>query len=213
MNSNKLPSYDTVRNCLVGQETGVTVVHTPTQFMQAMSLRSTVYIGEQSCPYFEEFDGNDFSATHLIAYDRGEPVATIRIRYYADMAKPERLVIHPDYRRSRIAFAIVKATKEFCLKKGYTRIYGHAQQGKEDFWKLFGGKPIPAHDQFVFSDHLYTEMVCNYEPIKTSLTIGTNPHVLIRPEGRWDIPGPLERSIDRGAKSTHRRIHARSNNK
>ena len=32
-------------------------------------------MGEQQCPYWEEFDGNDYSASHLIAYVDDEPVA------------------------------------------------------------------------------------------------------------------------------------------
>ena len=36
-------------------------------------MRSAVYIGEQECPYEEEFDGNDLAATHLIGYVGNEP--------------------------------------------------------------------------------------------------------------------------------------------
>ena len=54
---------------------------------RAVAIRGAVYIGEQECPYDEEFDGNDFSATHLIGYVGDEPAGCMRIRYFADFAK------------------------------------------------------------------------------------------------------------------------------
>ena len=59
----------------------VSVVTTPEALAQAFAIRSQVYIGEQKCPYEEEFDGNDFCATHFVAYIDGEPAGTLRVRH------------------------------------------------------------------------------------------------------------------------------------
>ena len=67
----------------------VTVARSLEDMMRVMTIRSAVYMAEQECPYDEEFDGNDFSATHLIGYVGNEPAACLRIRYFADFAKIE----------------------------------------------------------------------------------------------------------------------------
>ncbi len=59
----KYDSYDKVYS-----PTGITVAREISEVMKAAAIRSAVYIGEQNCPYDEEFDGNDFAATHLLAY-------------------------------------------------------------------------------------------------------------------------------------------------
>ncbi len=79
----------------------VTVVRTHDDLAKVMSIRSAVYMAEQVCPYQEEFDGNDFAATHLLGYVGDEPAASIRIRCFADFAKVERLAVRHEHRKSR----------------------------------------------------------------------------------------------------------------
>src|SRR4051794_24719610 len=61
------------------------------------------------CPYEEEFDGNDFSATHLIGYVGNEPAACLRVRYFADFAKIERLAVRREFRTTRLAVTVMRA--------------------------------------------------------------------------------------------------------
>ena len=77
----------------------VSVAHTLDDLMQVMAIRSVVYMGEQLCPYDEEFDGNDLAgATHLIARIGSQPVGVIRLRWFCDFAKLERLTVMPHCR-------------------------------------------------------------------------------------------------------------------
>ena len=51
--------------------------------------------------------------------------------------------------------------------------------------------------------HLHWNLLAQWEELKTekhpqSITLNDDPYVLIRPEGRWDTPGILERSASRG---------------
>ncbi len=103
--------------------------------MRVMTIRSAVYMAEQECPYDEEFDGNDFSATHLIGYVGNEPAACLRIRYFADFAKIERLGGSARVSKTRLAFQLVRAAIELCRAKGYRKIYGHAQKRLLNFWR------------------------------------------------------------------------------
>lgn len=186
----------------------IKVVRTVSDFMQVVAVRSAVFIAEQTCPYDEEFDGNDFCATHLVAYRKKEPVACIRMRYFADFAKIERLAVRHEYRNSRASFRLVSAAIRLARTKGYTKIYGHAQDRLVKFWAHFGARPIPGRPKLVFSDFSYTEMLLELPRVANAITLQCDPYVLIRPEGSWDTPGVLDQSASRDATSPIRDLHA-----
>lgn len=191
------PLYDTYRGGAEKRAISVTLARSMDDWLRVASIRSAVYIGEQECPFDEEFDGNDFSAIHLIGYIGDEPCGCIRIRHFADFAKIERLAVRKEFRNTRLSFQIVKAAIELCRDKGYRRLYGHAQRRLLNFWGRFGFKPLPGGKEFAFSDFDYTEIVMDIDPSPNAVRIGVDPYVMIRPEGRWHEPGILERSADR----------------
>jgi predicted GNAT family N-acyltransferase len=191
------PPYDTYVPGADRREIGITLARTLEDVMRVAAIRNQVYMGEQQCPYFEEYDGNDLTATHLIAYMGDEPVGCLRLRFFADFAKLERLAIRKEYRRSRAAFQLVKAAFKFCQKKGYRRIYAHSQVRVVDFWKRFGFRVLEGGRNFVFSGFDYVEVVADFERDPEAVTIGDDPYRIIRPEGRWHQPGILEQEASR----------------
>jgi predicted GNAT family N-acyltransferase len=191
------PLYDSYRSGNERRTLSVTVAREFNDWLRVASIRSAVYIGEQECPYEEEFDGNDFTAIHLLGYVGDEPAGCIRIRHFADFAKIERLAVRKEFRNTRLSFQLVKAAIELCRTKGYRRLYGHAQRRLMNFWSRFGFVPLPGGKEFAFSDFDYVEIVLEIERHPEAITIGTDPYVIIRPEGRWHEPGILERSAAR----------------
>jgi predicted GNAT family N-acyltransferase len=165
--------------------------------MQVTAIRSAVFLTDQVCPYEEEFDGNDLCAIHLIGSIGGEPAACIRARFFADFVKLERLAVRQEFRRSRISFMMVQAGIELARKKGFRRIYGHAQDRLVDFWARFGAKPLGPGRKLVFSDFSYTEMVIELDPHPDPITVNSDPYLIIRPEGEWHMPGVLDASSSR----------------
>ncbi len=193
------PIYDSYGKGNERRSLSVSVARELNDLLKVISTRSAVYIAEQECPFEEEFDGNDLTATHLIGYAGDEPVACIRVRFFADFAKLERLAVRKEFRNSRISFLVVRAAIELVRVKGYRKIYGHAQRRLMDFWSRFGAKPFQGSREFVFSDFDYVEMLIELEPHPNAIKLGTDPFVIIRPEGRWHVPGVLERSASRPA--------------
>jgi predicted GNAT family N-acyltransferase len=191
------PLYDGYRVGAKGRDLSVTIARTLEDVMRVMTIRSAIYLGEQNCPYEEEFDGNDFSATHLIGYVGNEPAACLRIRYFADFAKIERLAVRKEFRNTRLAFQLVRAGIELCRVKGYRRLYGHAQKRLANFWARFGFRTFDGGRELIFSDFDYVEMVLDAERHPKAISIGVDPYIMIRPEGRWHVPGILERSAIR----------------
>ena len=168
--------------------------------LMAYTIRASVYMAEQDCPFAEEFDGNDQCATHFIGFIRGEPAGCLRARFFGDFAKLERLAVRKNFRRSTLAFDLVRTGIAFAQRKGFTRIYGHSREGLDSFWARFGAKPL-RDEEFVFSDFRYREMLLELEPSADAITLNSGPLTILRPEGDWDRLGILECSGARGART------------
>lgn len=181
----------------------VRVARTLDDIQRIAVVRALVYMNEQDCPYEEEFDGNDLAgATHLIAEAGGEPLGCLRLRWFRDFAKVERVCVRKHHRSGKAARAMMKAATEIIRRKGYTRYIGQVQSHLVPYWKRYGFTHRTERGEFVFSDRAYAEMEAVYEPHPDALSADSDPLVLDRPEGDWDQPGPLDRSARRGASPT-----------
>lgn len=184
-------------------DVSVDVARSMSELMEAFTVRTLVYMGEQNCPFEEEYDGNDFAgATHLIARMGREPVGVMRIRWFAEFCKVERVAVRREHRGGRVASALIEAACEIAAQKGYRTVLGHIQTRLLPFWIRHGGvRPRPGRPRFVFSDHEYVEVVRELAPTADALSLDTPALVLLRPEGAWNEPGVLDRSAARLAAS------------
>jgi predicted GNAT family N-acyltransferase len=179
------------------------VAATPDAMQKVFAVRAAVYISEQSCPYEEEFDGNDYCATHLLGLGDEEPAATLRLRYFADFVKIERVAVLPRFRRTHVLRVMMRTAIEISRRKGYRTFYGHAQKRLTRFWSRFGFKPLQKNVPLIYSDHEYVEMAAEFEPHPERISMMSDPYLIVRPEGSWDIPGVLDRSAERPATNPH----------
>jgi predicted GNAT family N-acyltransferase len=195
------PAYDTYSPSQPQTRIGIRVVRTIEELLRVFSVRSAVYMTEQHCPYEEEFDGNDFCATHLLGYVGNEPAGCMRIRCFADFAKVERVAVRSEYRNTRLVQKLVRAAIALCRAKGYCRLYGQPRTDLLRFYSHFGFRTFEGGKTLRFSDVDYTEVVLDLERQSDAVQIGADPYVLIRPEGRWHERGVLERSAVRTPKA------------
>jgi predicted GNAT family N-acyltransferase len=179
----------------------VRIARDPNDLMIVTAIRSAVYLAEQHCPIEEEFDGNDLVAAHFLGFVGKEPAGCLRVRFFGEFAKVERLAVRHQYRRTRVSFKLVQASVEYVKRKGFRKIYGQAQDRLVDFWAHFGARPLGHNRKLTFSDFSYTEMVLDLEPSADAITLESDPYVIIRPEGDWDRPGVLDLSSTRAATS------------
>ena len=175
---------------------------TSDEMMQCFALRSAVYIGEQQCPYWEEFDGNDYTATHLILYVDGEPASSMRLRWFGTFVKFERAVILKRYRSMGLFVPFTQWAMQFARKKGYTRVYLHSQHRLWPIMERQGFRKV-TEKIFNFSDHEYGAYYIDLEAYPDAPTMYSDPLVLNRPEDHLETPGILERSAERGATNPH----------
>lgn len=161
---------------------------------KVFAIRSATYIAEQFCHYSEEFDGNDFCATHFLGAIDGDPAGCIRIRFFNSFAKIERLAVRTEYRKSRMAFILAREAVEHCKRKGYSKIYGHSRLDLVRFWKIFGFRVRADRNEFSFANIQYVELLMECDAAQDAINIDDDPMKIIRPEGRWDESGPLDMS-------------------
>lgn len=182
----------------------VEVVRGLDDLMRVFMIRGLVYVGEQNCPYDEEYDGNDLSAcTHLIATIDGEPVGTLRLRWFSDFVKIERVAVKESARDGQVVAALIGHAVEVSRRRGYKRALGYIQVRLAPFWARLGFYPRPGRTRFTFSDHEYLEVEGALEPHPQALSIDSEPLVLLRADGTWDEPGVLDRSALRPATNPH----------
>jgi predicted GNAT family N-acyltransferase len=165
--------------------------------LMVYAVRSAVYIAEQECPFAEEFDGNDHCATHLIGFIKGEPAGCIRVRFFHDFVKFERLAVLKKFRKSSLAFELCRSAVDLARRKGFRRLYAHSREGLEGFYARFGATPMGSDRKLSFSGFNYTEMLLEMEPSQDAITLDSGGYVILRPEGDWDRPGILEISATR----------------
>jgi predicted GNAT family N-acyltransferase len=172
------------------------------ELMQCFALRAAVFMGEQACPYWEEFDGNDYAASHIIMYVDGEPAGTMRLRWFQSFCKFERCVVLKRYRGLGIHHEINAWAKRFAQRKGYTKAYVHLQKRHMPMMEKEGFRRVD-NKVFKFSDHEYYAVYCELVPGKDAVRLQTDPMIVNRPEDRLDEEGILEKSSVRGATNPH----------
>ncbi|MHA6287938.1 GNAT family N-acetyltransferase [Maricaulis sp. CAU 1757] len=176
----------------------VTIAHTLDQVVMAMTLRGVIYLGEQETPYAEEYDGNDFAAaSHLIAWKGAEPVGVLRVRFFAGFAKVERAAVLERYRCDGVMRVLMQEALRYSARRGYRKVIGHAQVERVEYWRSHGFRVRKGRETFGFSDYEYVEIERDIIPPANAITIDTDPMVVIRPDGEWDRPGPVDHSQER----------------
>jgi hypothetical protein len=175
----------------------VSVVKDMGVMMQAMAIRSAVFIGEFGCTPDEEFDGNDFSATHIIARVEGEAAGTMRLRYFNEFVIPERLAVLPAYRKGRygdrgVAYALGTFGFNLSRMKGFKRFVGYSVLGLEQFWDRIATASGGRVDKF--GDHPIecSGSTCigvfgSLDPLPGAIDTWENHHLLTACEA--DLPG------------------------
>src|SRR5262249_55186024 len=132
------PRYDRYRPGEV--PSGISVVRDLNDFLKIAAIRAAVFVRGQSRPLAREVDGHAPAATHLLAYVDDEPAGCMRVRFFGDFAKMERLAVRREFRTSTIAFELVRASVQLCRDKGFRKLYGHARKDLLPFWQRFGFK-------------------------------------------------------------------------
>jgi predicted GNAT family N-acyltransferase len=103
------------------------------------SIRHQVFEVEQGVAHELEFDGQDDTAQHLLAYWENQPIGTTRIRYLSPQTvKIERLAVLQEFRGKGIGIKLMKATLEVIHNKGIPEVIVHAQEYVKNLYLKLG---------------------------------------------------------------------------
>jgi predicted GNAT family N-acyltransferase len=103
------------------------------------SIRHQVFEVEQGVAHELEFDGQDETAQHLLAYWQQQPVGTTRIRYLSPQtAKIERLAVLPEFRGKGMGIKLMKAALEITQDMSLIEVIVHAQEYVKNLYLKLG---------------------------------------------------------------------------
>jgi hypothetical protein len=177
----------------------VEVVTKYDQLLHALAVRAICFMEEHGVPATQNFDGNDYQATHFVAYANDEPIASARLRWFGDFAKMERSCIRKAYRDPRILKHFAQYIYEHVARKGYSKIITHAKPAYAVMWRRALGFAVvedKAPMSFDGDREPYLELVKHLEPHPRRISSSEDIAVLFRVEGQWDTPSQFEHVSD-----------------
>ncbi|HEY8049006.1 MAG TPA: GNAT family N-acetyltransferase, partial [Ramlibacter sp.] len=106
----------------------------------AQRIRSDVFIDEQRIPKELEWDEDDQTALHAVAYNRlGQAIATGRLLPSDNgTAKIGRVAVNRVLRGSGVGRSLMDALMDSARRRGDERIVLHAQRTAESFYRRLG---------------------------------------------------------------------------
>jgi len=114
------------------------VVTNPDDLIKVFIVRGIVFMEEQGVPYAIEHDAYDYSATHVLGEENGEPFATGRIRTHGKYAKLERIAIRKSYRGKNLGHELTEFMILTAKECGFKKFKVHAQAYLTDFYRKHG---------------------------------------------------------------------------
>lgn len=163
----------------------IKIVLSQKEFDDAMRVRRAVFVDEQNIDEALEFDGNDFTATHAVAYVGKKPVGAMRIRYFKDFVKIERACVLKDFRKTNIAEFLMDSVLKFCAQKGFEVAYGICKKEllprweQQGFFAIEGATPVEQNGMTLIP------IERKIAPSEEKIKIQTSMDILNKKEGQW----------------------------
>ena len=163
----------------------ILIVSNESEYAQAMQVRRAVFVDELNISESKEFDGNDFGATHVLALDGGKPVGTMRIRYFNDFVKMERMCVIKDYRKTDVSEQIMQKGMHFAAQKGYKKTYGVCKKELLNRWKQNGFEQVMGAPLVEQNGMTLVPVYAWLPEVENVITMQTSPDILNAKEGEW----------------------------
>lgn len=174
---------------MITSDLKILIVRSDEEYAQAMSVRKKVFCDEHKISPEKEFDGNDHSATHILALYNNIPIGTMRIRYFNGFVKMERMCVLPEYRKTQASEQIMQKGMSFAAQKGYEIVHGVCKKELLARWQKNGFEPIPNAPLTEQNGMTLVPIYCNLPKVDKTITLQTEASVLNAKEGEWfEVP-------------------------
>lgn len=158
-------------------------------YRAAKAVRKQVFVKEQGIPEDKEFDGNDFCSAHIVAYiqkrHRKLPIGTMRIRFFSDFVKFERMAVTRNFRKTNVSAYIMQYGFDYAAQKGYRTIYGMCKQELLHRWQRCGYHEVEGADKIEQNGMTLIPICCDIPQNPRALTMCSHPSLLTAKEGDW----------------------------
>ena len=155
----------------------------------AKAVRKQVFVKEQGISEDKEFDGNDFCSAHVVAYiqkrHRKLPIGTMRVRFFSDFVKFERMAVTRNYRKTSVSEDIMQYGFNYVSQKGYHKIYGMCKQELLSRWQRCGYYEIEGAGKVEQNGMTLIPICCDIPKNPHALTMFSSPSLLTAKEGYW----------------------------
>lgn len=98
-------------------------------------VRRRVFIDEQAVPEDLEWDGEDETAQHWLAFHGDKPIGTARMRAGGHIG---RMAVLADYRQRGVGSRLLRAAIDAARAQGLPDVHLHAQVQAMDFYARHG---------------------------------------------------------------------------
>lgn len=102
---------------------------------QLASIRQQVFLQEQGVPVEDEWDGDDDSAAHFLAYDNGAAVGCARL---LPDGKIGRMAVLANFRKRGIGSALLRHVIHYAEQNNYPNVFLDAQVQALEFYARHG---------------------------------------------------------------------------
>ncbi len=134
----------------------IRLVETEEDMEAAVGIRFRVFVDEQSVPAEIELDEYDAVATHAIAIEGGEAIATGRMYFEDGGAHIGRMAVEQTHRRRGVGGLVLRFLEDEARSQGATEVVLHAQDYVKAFYAAHG---YTEHgDTFMEAGILHVEM-------------------------------------------------------
>lgn len=155
----------------------------------AMAVRKQVFVKEQGIPETKEFDGNDFCAAHVVAYvqknRRRLPIGTMRIRFFSDFVKFERMAVIRNFRKTEAAEDIMQYGLKYASEKGYRQVYGMCKKELLHRWERCGYHEISGAEHIRQNGMELIPISLDIAENAQAVKMTSHPSLLTALEGHW----------------------------
>ncbi len=174
----------------------IAVVKNAEQLAHALAIRAICMFEEAGLDVDQAFDGNDYQATHIIVYSGKEPIGAARVRWFKDFAEIERTCFRKAYRDPRLLRQAARFVFNHAAAKGYSTVITHAEPKLATVWKrMLGFREIPDRPLLQAGNTPpYVGLIKQLEVSPDAISLKSDPKVLFRIEGYWNVPGSFEKS-------------------
>lgn len=113
-------------------------VNTQKELAAAIAIQLRIFTEEQGIPEAQILDGNE-GATHMLAIDQGQPIATARLILKKNgESEMGRVGVLESHRKAGIGVALVKALEDIAVRKGVRKIVLYPHLSLESFYSHLG---------------------------------------------------------------------------